>query len=154
MTTIKRSALVMHPATAMYSLVNDVASYPHFMDGCHGVEIFEHSDSTMLARLDLKKAGVQISLMTRNNLSGPVTEGASNIEMTLEDGPFKTFLGLWTFTPLTDEASKVSLDLEFEFKNRGLGMAASNLFSGVANNLVDSLCQRADKVFLEGHDDR
>jgi ribosome-associated toxin RatA of RatAB toxin-antitoxin module len=108
----------------------------------------------MLARLDLKKAGVQISLMTRNNLSGPVIEGASNIEMTLEDGPFKTFLGLWTFTPLTDEASKVSLDLEFEFKNRGLGMAASNLFSGVANNLVDSLCQRADKVFLEGHDDR
>ena len=144
----------MHSATAMYSLVNDVDSYPQFMDGCHGVEVFEHSDSTMLARLDLKKAGVQISLMTRNNLSGPVTEGASNIEMTLEDGPFKTFLGLWTFTPLTDEASKVSLDLEFEFKNRGLGMAASNLFSGVANNLVDSLCQRADKVFLEGHDDR
>ncbi|MDG1813106.1 MAG: type II toxin-antitoxin system RatA family toxin [Porticoccaceae bacterium] len=154
MTTIKRSALVMHSATAMYSLVNDVASYPQFMDGCHGVEVFEHSDSTMLARLDLKKAGVQISLMTRNNLSGPTTAGPSNIEMRLEDGPFKTFFGLWTFTPLTDEASKVALDLEFEFKNRGLGMAASNLFSGVANNLVDSLCQRADKVFLEGHDDR
>lgn len=144
----------MHPAKAMYALVNDVASYPQFMDGCHGVEIFEHSDRTMLARLDLKKAGVQISLMTRNHLHESTPEGHCSIEMTLEDGPFKTFLGVWTFTPLTEDASKVSLDLEFEFKNKGLGMAASNLFSGVANNLVDSLCQRADKVFLEGHDDR
>lgn len=154
MTIIRRSALVMHPAHAMYSLVNDVSSYPQFMEGCHGVEVFEHSDRSMLARLDLKKAGVQISLMTRNNLSGTASESPYNIEMTLEDGPFKTFLGLWTFSALTNEASKVSLDLEFEFKNKGLGLAASNLFSGVANNLVDSLCQRADKIFMEGHDDR
>jgi len=92
---------------------------------------------------------VQISLMTRNNLSAP-----SEIEMTLEDGPFKTFLGVWKFTALTDTACKVSLDLDFEFKSRGLGLAASNLFSGVANKLVDSLCTRADKVLLEPINDR
>ena len=149
MATIRRSALVMHSAEAMFSLVNDVASYPQFMDGCHAVEVFEHTDQTMLARLDLKKAGVQISLMTRNNLMAP-----SEIEMTLEDGPFKTFLGVWKFTALTDTACKVSLDLDFEFKSRGLGLAASNLFSGVANKLVDSLCTRADKVLLESNNDR
>ncbi|MCT2529817.1 type II toxin-antitoxin system RatA family toxin [SAR92 clade bacterium H921] len=153
MTIIRRSALVMHPAKAMYELVNDVASYPLFLEGCHGVEVFEHSDSSMLARLDLKKAGVQISLMTRNNLSGNTSNGSHQIEMTLEDGPFKNFIGLWAFTPLAEDASKVSLDLEFEFKNKGLGLAASSLFSGVANNLVDSLCQRADKVLKEGQDD-
>ena len=37
MTVISRSALVMHSAQAMYDLVNDVASYPQFMDGCAGV---------------------------------------------------------------------------------------------------------------------
>ena len=149
MATIRRSALVMHSDEAMFSLVNDVASYPLFMDGCHTVEVFEHTDQTMLARLDLKKAGVQIRLMTRNNLTAP-----SKIEMTLEDGPFKTFLGVWTFKALTDTACKVSLDLDFEFKSRGLGLAASNLFSGVANKLVDSLCTRADKVLLEPVNDR
>ena len=86
MATVKRSALVMHSAAQMYSLVNDVASYPQFMDGCTGVEIFEHTDSSMLARLDLKKAGVTLSFMTRNTLRAPET-----IEMSLEDGPFKTF---------------------------------------------------------------
>ena len=144
MVTVKRSALVMHSAEQMYRLVNDVSSYPEFMDGCIGVEVVEHSDTSMLARLDLKKAGVKISFMTRNKLRAPET-----IEMTLEDGPFKTFRGLWEFKPLTDEACKLSLDLEFEFNNRGLGLASSNLFASVANNLVDSLCQRAD-LLLKG----
>ena len=148
MTVISRSALVMHSAQAMYDLVNDVASYPQFMDGCAAVEVFEHTEQTMLARLVLKKAGVQISLMTRNSLQSP-----RQIEMQLEDGPFKKLKGLWLFKPLTEEACKVSLDLEFEFSSRGMGLAASNLFAGVANNLVDSLCQRADKVLLEQNND-
>ena len=144
MSHIVRSALVMHSAKHMYDLVNDVASYPQFMDGCVGVELLEHSESAMLARLDLKKAGVQLSFMTRNKLVV-----AESIEMSLEDGPFKKFTGLWLFKPLTDDACKVSLDLEFEFSNAGLGLAASNLFSGMANNLVDSLCRRADNVLAE-----
>jgi ribosome-associated toxin RatA of RatAB toxin-antitoxin module len=88
MAEISRSALVMHSAQAMYDLVNDVASYPQFMDGCAGVEIFEHNDHSMLARLDLKKAGVQISFVTRNSLDAP-----HQIEMQLQDGPFKMFKG-------------------------------------------------------------
>ena len=132
----------MHSAQAMYDLVNDVSCYPSFMDGCQGVEIFEQSSSTMLARLDLKKAGVKTSFMTRNSLSAPDT-----IEMSLEDGPFKTLRGVWHFKALTPEACKVSLDLEFEFNSMAMGMAASKLFSSMANDLVDSLCRRADQVY-------
>ena len=142
MSEIKRSALVMHSAQAMYDLVNDVSNYPSFMEGCYGVEVFEHTDLTMLARLDLKKAGVSLSLMTRNHLKAP-----SAIKMTLEDGPFKTFRGDWVFTALTEKACKVELDMEFDFSSRSLSFAASNLFAGVANNLVVSLCLRADKVY-------
>jgi ribosome-associated toxin RatA of RatAB toxin-antitoxin module len=67
--------------------------------------------------------------------------------MTLEDGPFKHFRGDWSFTPLSDTACKVELDMEFDFSSKTLSFAASSLFSGVANNLVDSLCQRADDVY-------
>ena len=147
MTRIKRSALVSHSDRSMYDFVNDVSNYPSFMDVCCGVEVFEHTCQTMLARLDLKKAGVSLSLMTRNQLQAP-----SQIKMTLEDGPFKTFRGDWVFTALTESACKVELDLEFDFKNRGLSFAASNLFSGVANNLVDSLCQRANQVYGSKND--
>lgn len=142
MNTVQRSALVMHSDQLMYDLVNDVASYPLFMEGCQAAEVFEHSDQQMVARLDLKKGGVKTSFMTRNRLQAP-----STIEMNLEDGPFKRFKGVWSFTSLTPQACKVSLDLEFEFNNMAVGLAASKLFSTMANELVDSLCRRADEIY-------
>ena len=147
MDRVQRSALVMHSAQSMYDLVNDVASYPQFMDGCQDAEILEQSESQMVARLDLKKGGVKTSFMTRNRLQAP-----SVIEMNLEEGPFKNLKGVWSFKPLTPEACKVSLDLEFEFNNMAVGLAASKLFSTMANQLVDSLCRRADQIYGNRND--
>ena len=142
MTKVSRSALVPYSAESMFCLVNDVASYPQFMDGCQSVEIIEHTEQLMVASLCLKKVGIEVNLTTENQL----VPGLS-IEMSLQDGPFSSFKGLWQFKALSDSASKLSLDLEFEFKRRALGSVAAGMFSGVANNLVDELCRRADEVY-------
>ena len=147
MNTVQRTALVMHSDQAMFDLVNDVASYPQFMQGCQTAEVFEHTEQQMVARLDLKKGGVKTSFMTRNRLQAP-----SEIEMNLEDGPFKSLKGVWRFKSLTPQACKVSLDLEFEFNNMAVGLAASKLFSSMANELVDSLCRRADQIYGNKND--
>jgi ribosome-associated toxin RatA of RatAB toxin-antitoxin module len=145
--TVQRSALVMHSDQSMFDLVNDVASYPQFMEGCQAAEIFEQSEHQMVARLDLKKSGVKTSFMTRNTLQAP-----STIEMSLEDGPFKSLKGVWRFKSLTPQACKVSLELEFEFNSMAVGLAASKLFSAMANDLVDSLCRRADQIYGSKND--
>ena len=142
MTKIERSALVMHSAEAMFDLVNDVAVYPNFMDGCVAATIFNSDENQMVAQLTLKKAGVQQQFTTRNQLQRP-----HRIAMSLEDGPFKTLNGLWVFKSLSDSACKVSFSLEFEFNSAALSFAASGLFSHVANNLVASLCKRSDSVY-------
>jgi ribosome-associated toxin RatA of RatAB toxin-antitoxin module len=126
----------------MYCLVNDVASYPQFMDGCSSVDIIEHTDELMRATLYLKKAGMEVSFTTCNQLVAD-----TSIEMCLQDGPFKTFNGLWQFKALSDSACKLTLDLEFEFKSRTLAKLATGMFSGVSSNLVDSLCKRADEIY-------
>jgi ribosome-associated toxin RatA of RatAB toxin-antitoxin module len=126
----------------MYCLVNDVASYPQFMDGCSSVDIIEHTDELMRATLYLKKAGMEVSFTTCNQLVA-----GTSIEMYLQDGPFKTFNGLWQFKALSDSACKLTLDLEFEFKSRTLAKLATGMFSGVSSNLVDSLCKRADEIY-------
>lgn len=144
MTSIERSALVAYSAEAMFDLVNDVAAYPEYMDGCVAADVIERSDTQMVARLSLRKAGVAQSFTTRNQLHRPQT-----IVMDLEEGPFRHLRGIWRFDALSDEACKVSLSLEFEFKSAALSLAASRLFSHVANNLVDSLCRRAAQVYGE-----
>ena len=142
MATVNRSALLPYSAHDMYCLVNDVASYPQFMDGCSSVEIIEHTDQLMRATLCLKKAGMEVSFTTCNQLVAD-----TSIEMCLQDGPFKTFNGLWHFKALSDSACKLTLDLEFEFKSRTLAKLATGMFSGVSSNLVDSLCKRADEIY-------
>ena len=55
MNTVQRSALVMHSDQTMFDLVNDVANYPQFMEGCQSAEVIEHTEHEMIARLELKK---------------------------------------------------------------------------------------------------
>ena len=71
MPVINRSALVMHSAKQMFDLVNDVASYPQFLDGCVGVDLLEQSETHMVARLHLRKAGLSYQFVTRNQLREP-----------------------------------------------------------------------------------
>jgi len=148
LTTIKRSALVPFSVHAMYSLVNDVSSYPQFVEGCEAVDIIEHTQDTMLATLKLKKAGLQLNLTTCNQLIAD-----QRIEMKLQDGPFEHFSGIWRFKALNDSACKLSLDLEFAFKSRTFGRLATTMFSEIANNLVDAFCQRAEYIYKRESND-
>lgn len=142
LTTIQRSALLTYSARAMFELVNDVESYPRFMEGCVGARVLERSDSHMLARLDLSKGGVKQSFTTRNTLYP-----YEKIELHLADGSFKSLNGVWLFKPLTENACKVSLELSFEFSNVFVNVASSSLFTHVANHLVDALARRATVVY-------
>ncbi|WP_295798005.1 type II toxin-antitoxin system RatA family toxin [uncultured Microbulbifer sp.] len=142
MTNIERSALVMFSAEQMFDLVNDVASYPQFLPGCRGAEILQRDAETLEARLDLSRAGISQSFVTRNRLFRP-----ERMDLVLVDGPFSEFSGSWTFTPLAENACKVAFSLQFSVQNRLLGAAAGKLFSGIANQMVDAMCERAKQIY-------
>ncbi len=139
---VERSALVNYSAQQMFDLINDIEAYPQFMEGCVGAKILARGDDWLEARLELSKAGVNQSFITRNQLQPPLC-----MTMTLVDGPFKFLTGAWRFQPLGDSACKVSLGLEFELNNRLLGLAVGKLFEAVSNKQVDSLCARAKQIY-------
>jgi ribosome-associated toxin RatA of RatAB toxin-antitoxin module len=142
MHSIKRSALVAYSASQMYDLVNDVEKYDSFLPGCVKSEVLENSDNYMLASLVLSKAGVQQRLTTSNTL---IKNRA--IEMDLSDGPFKSLSGGWCFTPLSDEACKIELTLDFVFSSRLMEVAFGKIFNSLANNMVNAFSQRAKQVY-------
>lgn len=142
MTTISRSALVLHSAEQMFALVNDVARYPEFLQGCKATRVIAESDDFIEASMTLAKAGFEQTITTRNTLQRPQT-----MEMTLVDGPFSKFKGVWRFQALSDEACKVSLDLEFEVSNRLAGAALGAVFKQVAGTMVDAFVARGKKIY-------
>ncbi len=142
MPTVNRSALVRHTPRNMFELVNDFERYPEFLPGCRRARLLERDDSHLIGEMTLGRAGIEQSFTTRNDLIEP-----ERIEMSLVSGPFKRLRGRWLFLPMGEDACKVSLELEFEFANRLLGMAFGKLFQQVAGQLVDSFTRRADEVY-------
>lgn len=142
MAHINRSALLPYSTQAMFELVNDIEAYPAYMDGCVGAKILKRDADVIEARLDLARGAIRYSFATRNRLDAP-----KSIQMELIDGPFSQFEGRWFFQTLGDNACKVILDLQFAMNSSIGSLAAKKLFDGVANNLVDALCQRAKAVY-------
>ena len=140
MASIHRHALVRHSAVRMYGLVNDVASYPRRFSWCEDSSVIELSEAHMLARLDLRVAGLGISFTTRNTLRAP-----TRIALQLVDGPFSEFKGLWVFHTLAEDACKVSLSMDFEVASKLIGSAMAIGFQGLADRMVDDFCREADR---------
>lgn len=145
MPVIERSALVNYSAQQMFDLVNDIETYPEYMDGCVGAKVLQREADWLEARLDLSKGGIRQSFVTHNQLLPPHT-----MTLSLREGPFAHLEGKWQFTALSAQACKVSLTLDFEMQNRLLGMAVAKLFTGMVNKQVDALCRRAKLIYLEG----
>lgn len=142
MTTVTRSALVMHSAREMYDLVNDCESYPEFLPWCSNATLLESSETHMVGKLEISKAGIRHSFTTRNTLQAP-----HRIHLQLVDGPFKKLEGNWSFEALSEDACKVSLTMEFEFAGKLLSMALGGVFNQAANTMVEAFCKRADIVY-------
>ena len=145
MPLISRQALVLYSPAEMYDLVNDVAAYPEFLPWCKSSQVLSSNEDVIEASVEISKGSLNKSFATRNLL-----QKHKMIEMKLLEGPFKHLEGFWRFHPLKDpSACKVTLDLEFEFESKLVGLAVGPVFSKIANTLVDSFSKRAVDVYGE-----
>ncbi|WP_339036776.1 type II toxin-antitoxin system RatA family toxin [Serratia symbiotica] len=142
MPQINRNALVPFSTEQMYQLVNDVDSYPDFLPYCIGSRVINASNNEMTAAVDVAKAGISKTFTTRNMLLDN-----QSINMQLVDGPFRKLMGGWQFTPLSAEACKVELHLDFEFTNTLIELAFGNFFKEMAGSMVQAFTQRAKQVY-------
>ncbi|OXX73898.1 SRPBCC family protein [Vibrio sp. V03_P4A6T147] len=142
MKQVSRSALVSFSAEQMFNLVNDVARYPEFLPGCSGSRVMESSDLSMVASVDVSKAGISKTFTTSN-----VLVASEAILMNLVDGPFKVLKGGWYFTALDEQACKVELKLEFEFSSKMVELAFGKIFNELTSNMVNAFTKRAKQVY-------
>ncbi len=137
---IIRSAVVPYSPEEMYSLVNDVESYPRFLPWCRSARVLARGDGWLKARIDMARGALHHAFTTHNTL-----EHGRRIRVELEHGPFRHLEGDWHFEPV-DGGCRVSLDLEFEFAGRLLSAVVGPIFNQIASTLVDSFCRRAHEL--------
>ena len=141
MPQVAKSVLVPHAAQTMFDLVDAVERYPEFLPWCDGARVLERDGERTVASIDIRYAGVVQSFTTEN-----LKRNGESMILTLREGPFRHLHGLWTFTRLADEASKVELQLEYSFANRLLETAVGPVFGMIADTLIDRFVLRAEAL--------
>lgn len=142
MTTINKSALVSYSPQQMFQLVDDINRYAEFLPWCGKSEEISRTSEQVEASLTISYSGLNKAFTTRNKLMPH-----QQIDMSLVEGPFKFLNGVWRFEPLGENGCKVSLNLEFEFSSKLVGLTVGPVFNKIANTLVDAFIQRADSVY-------
>jgi ribosome-associated toxin RatA of RatAB toxin-antitoxin module len=139
---VDRSAIVTATPAQMFALVDDVPRYPEFLPGCVAARLDSTSANERIAALEIVRAGLRMEFTTRNTVSPP-----DQILMELVEGPFKRLIGRWRFEPLGERGSRVGFHVEFEFKNRLMGLALNPMFESVCDKIVDAFVVRAREVY-------
>jgi ribosome-associated toxin RatA of RatAB toxin-antitoxin module len=67
--------------------------------------------------------------------------------VSLLNGPFSYLEGVWSFMPLREDASKISLDLEFEMSGKLASLAFGAVFNQICNTMVSSFTSRAKQIY-------
>ena len=142
MTVIQKSALVKFSAHQMFELVNNIEEYPLFLPWCSGSRIIKREDEFVEAELQISKGGFKKAFSTRNKI-----DQGGKITVSLLDGPFSYLEGVWNFMPLREDASKISLDLEFEMSGKLASIAFGVVFNQICNTMVSSFTSRAKQVY-------
>ncbi len=142
MATVEKSALVKFSAQQMFALVDDIESYPDFLPWCAGSRIISREGDIVEAELQIAKAGFKHAFATRN-----INDEGGRITLSLLHGPFSSLEGVWNFMPLREDASKISLDLEFEMNGILANFAFGAVFNQICNTMVTSFTERAKQIY-------
>lgn len=141
-TVIHKSALVKFSAVQMFDLVNDIEAYPQFLPWCGGSRILKREDGMVEAELLIAKGGFHKTFATRNH-----HDQGGRMTISLLNGPFSHLEGVWNFMPLREDASKITLDLEFEMSGMLANLAFGAVFNQICNTMVSSFTTRAKQVY-------
>lgn len=145
MTKISKQANVAFTAKQMYALVSDIETYPDFLPWCTKTDILQQNGDSLIASVSVSMGKIKQSFTTRNEMKVD-----NSINMKLIEGPFKELNGHWRFHDDANGNCSVSLDMQFEFKNKIVKHAFGAAFKMITDSMVDAFIERARDVYGNG----
>lgn len=142
---IQKEMWIPYQAHQMYSLVNNIETYPEFIKGCFETQVHSKSDEKVIASLIFKKGPLKYSFTTENNMVPN-----QSIFMTLTEGPFKSLEGTWEFNSIDENNTPgchIVFKIEYEFSHSLLDVAFKPSVNLLADKLVTAFCRQAKSIY-------
>jgi len=141
MREVKRSALVGKPPAQLFTLINDIESYPQFLPWCIHARVQSRSPQQIVATLGVRRGALHGEFTTRNTL-----EPDRRIAMHLVSGPFRLLQGEWRLTPIEANGCRVDLAMKFAFRNPLTAVLFERSFAATIGSLVEAFVARARQL--------
>ena len=142
MSLIYKTTVVPYKPVQMYTLVNDVEAYPAFLPWCNHAVLKSHAEERLIATLTVGIGKVKHEFTTENKMLP-----GRRIDIELLDGPFDYLNGYWQFDDVVDDNCLVTMEMEFEFKNRLMCLTLNKLFEQMNSSLVEVFTRRAHQIY-------
>jgi len=133
--------LLSYTPKQLYQLVAHVEAYPEFVPYCCGVRVRERRPSSMLVDLMIGYGSVNETYTSIVHLTP-----FSRVDVTYEEGPFKTLENHWIFKE-HPQGCLLEFYVEFEFKPSVLQALMESFFTKAVHKMVDAFEERAQTLY-------
>lgn len=147
MPSFRTTRRVRHSADQMFALVADVGSYPEFLPLCQGLVV--RSRRGLDEGREVVVADMQVGYKAiRETFKSQITLDRAGHKILVEylEGPFRKMENEWTFEP-AEHGSAVGFFIDYEFRNRMLGMLMGSMFESAFRRFAQAFEQRADSIY-------
>jgi coenzyme Q-binding protein COQ10 len=139
---------VRHSAQEMYDLVADIERYPEFVPMCErltvrGRETLPDGRTVLVSSMTVGYGSINETFTSRVTLD-PATP---SILVEYLQGPFRHLQNRWRFVVVDEGVSDVKFFIDYEFKNRLLGLMMGAVFDKAFRRLSAAFEERADKIY-------
>jgi coenzyme Q-binding protein COQ10 len=142
--TVKR---VGHPPVQMFALVADVERYPQFLPLCELLVVRSRKErdgqSVLIADMTVGYKAIRETFTSQVHLK----PAENRIEVKYIDGPFKYLSNVWSFDPAEGGATDIHFSIDYEFRNKLLGMLMGTMFDRAFRLFTSAFEKRADEVY-------
>lgn len=140
MESVRQKKVLNVPQKTAFEVVSNIQAYPEFLPWCVGVRYVKGSskDNTFQAEMRVGFSALRESFITQVTV-----DPCESVDMALISGPFRHLKGTWSFLPLSDTQTEVSLSLDFEFKSFILQKTMSFVFKEAVQKMMSAFEKRA-----------
>ena len=141
------SRRVPHTAEEMFALVAEVERYPEFLPMCTGLTVRSRrerdGDTVLVADMSVGYKAIRETFTSQVHLKPAEKE----IDVQYIDGPFRYLTNQWRFEPDGEGRSVVRFSIDYEFKNRILGVVMGAVFDRAFRTFAGAFEKRADEIY-------
>ena len=141
MSVFEKKITLPYTPHQLYTLVNDITAYPHFVPYCLQGQVLEEQPTYVVASLTLGSMGIQTSLTTHNTLYPD-----ESIHMQLVKGPLRHLEGVWSFKE-APQGSFVTLHIDYILSDTFIDVLAGPLVEKVIHSMCDVFIQEAGRRY-------